>query len=74
MAAARTNKKLKSVDVSELCVSTRGDIFLIEDEAEWLLGSRDTGRGLGHGWLVQWAGFWLARSTQYRREVGAGIH
>lgn len=51
MAEARTNKKLKSVEGSELYVSTRADIFLIEDEAEWLLGNRDTGTGL-EAWLA----------------------
>lgn len=39
MAEARTNKKLKSVEWSELYVSARGVILLIEGETKWLLGN-----------------------------------
>lgn len=49
MAEARTNKKLKSVKWSELYVSARGVIFLIEDETEWLLGNGFRTGGLETG-------------------------
>lgn len=71
MAEARTNKKFKSVERSELYVSARGGIFLIVDGAEWLLGSKGTG---GMASMYRWAGCWLSRSIQCRRRVGAEIH